>query len=210
VEARQPVAAAAPDAREQARERAAREATAKEAAAKEAAAKEAAAKEAAAKEVAAKEVAAKESAAKAAAERAKKEARKAAADAERVKEARKATAELERVKMSAAQPAKAPTRPSQAPNANPQGGWECVANPPSRQIACHPAGKKPASAKAPAAKQKLFETVVEPAAQEQPQETKRWAEPETRAQLWDCQPTPPDGQVVCRPIPASGNPRDGD
>lgn len=185
----QPANTAAPDARQQqlARERALKEAVAKEVAAKETAAKEASAREIAAREAAA----AKEAARKKAAERTGTEARNWAA-------------ETERAKPESAQPAKAINRPPQGQDAAAQADWDCEPSPPSGQIVCHPPGKKPAAAKAsPAAKQKLFAVEVKPEPSRegsQPAPQKQPQEQAASGQFWDCQPTPPDGQVICHPI----------
>ncbi len=126
------------------------------------------------------------------------------------KDARNISAEGEwqtRATTPAAQPVKVVTRPAKEPNADQ--GWDCVPSPPSGQIVCHPVGKKPAPAKAAAAK--LFEITEEspqqrpPVEQRQPPEPRRTQEQQSAgAQTWDCQPTPPDGQVLCRPIAGTG------
>jgi uncharacterized glyoxalase superfamily protein PhnB len=128
------------------------------------------------------------------------------------KEADKAVAEAGSEKKRRGQPQKAPDRPSQEPKvgADPDGGWawECGPSLPSGQIACYPVVKKRTSTKAPGAKQKPFatETVAESASKQKvlpAQKPRRTAE--QSANLWDCQPMPPDGQVACRPIPGSEN-----
>ncbi|HJZ42750.1 MAG TPA: VOC family protein [Hyphomicrobiaceae bacterium] len=134
---------------------------------------------------------------------------RAAKEAAAKEAAAKAAAEAERWKVSTAQPTKAAARSGQEQNARPQAGWDCVPSPPSGEIACHPLGKKPAAAKASAAaRQNLFavEIVVEPTpeqrpspVQKQPQEQRRPQEKEASARFWDCQPSPPDGQIICRP-----------
>jgi uncharacterized glyoxalase superfamily protein PhnB len=138
----------------------------------------------AARERAAKEAAQKETATRKAAERTRKEARSWGA-------------ETERVKPAPAEPAKAPTRPSQEP-----GGWECVPSQPSGQIVCQPLGKRRAPAKAPpTAKQQLFavEVVAEPPQQLRQAPSYQPAPDQGTVAIWDCQPAASDGQMVCRP-----------
>jgi uncharacterized glyoxalase superfamily protein PhnB len=187
-------AAVAAQAREQqlARERAGKEAAAREAAEKEAAVKTSAAKEAVARAAAAKEAEAKAAAAKRASERSSKEASNWSTETERAK------------------PTPAPVRIArpQQEQSGERSGWECTASEPSGQLACNPA-KKPAGNKAASPKQNLFETTSEtvpasvmpqPQAQRQAPESDQAA----NAQVWDCQPTAPTGDVVCRPVRAQG------
>ncbi len=106
----------------------------------------------------------------------------------------------ERARLSAlTPPAKAPTSPSHDQKADSE-FWDCQPNTATGQVVCNPAAKKPAAAPAeakkppPAPKRKV--TAAEPAkapAAHQPQEQKGGQ------QLWDCQPTPPTGEVVCHP-----------
>jgi uncharacterized glyoxalase superfamily protein PhnB len=186
-------AALATQTREQqiARDRAVKEAAVREAAEKEAVAKATAAKEASAKAAAAKEAETKAAASKKAAERPRREASNW-------------STETERVAPSPA-PAARVARPPQGQNGE---GWECTPSQPSGQIVCNPA-KKPATAKAAASKQNTFETTSEtvPASvMPQPQVSRQPQEPDQAAsiQLWDCQPAPPTGDIVCRPVRAQG------
>jgi uncharacterized glyoxalase superfamily protein PhnB len=129
------------------------------------------------------------------------------------KDARNASAAGEwqtRATTPAAQPVKVLARQAKEPNTDQ--GWECVPSPPSGQIVCHPVGKKPASAKAAATK--LFEITEEPPQQQTPPveqrqlpEPRRTQEQSAGAPTWDCQPTPPDGQILCRPTGGTGQRR---
>ena len=108
--------------------------------------------------------------------------------------------QAERARLSAlAPPAKAPAHPSHEQKADSE-FWDCQPNAATGQVVCNPAAKKPTAAPAeakkppPAPKRKV--TAAEPAkapAAHQPQEQKGGQ------RLWDCQPTPPTGEVVCHP-----------
>ena len=122
-------------------------------------------------------------------ERAAKEA--AAQMQEQFARERAAKEAAERAKLTAVAPARSP----QEQKANSQ-FWDCQPSA-TGEIVCNPA-KKPAApeAKAPAAPKPKM-TAAEPASTppaRQPQEQKA----DTR--LWDCQPKPPTGEVVCRPM----------
>ena len=126
-------------------------------------------------------------------ERAAKEA--AAQLEEQFARERAAKAAAERAKLTAVAPAPAPARSPQEQKADSQ-FWDCQPGP-TGAIVCNPS-KKPAApeAKAPAAPKPKM-TAAEPASTppaRQPQEQKA----DTR--LWDCQPKPPTGEVVCRPM----------
>jgi hypothetical protein len=127
-------------------------------------------------------------------ERATKEA--AVQIEEQLSRERAAKEAAERAKLTVATPAPAPARSPQDQKAESQ-FWDCQPGT-SGEIACNPA-KKPAApeAKAPAApkpKMTAAEPASPPPAARQPQEQK------ADARLWDCQPKPPTGEVVCRPM----------
>jgi uncharacterized glyoxalase superfamily protein PhnB len=156
--------------------------------------RERAGKQSAAKDAAVGKAAAKEAAARKAAERASKEARSW-------------QAETRRAKPSPAQPANVPAQQPQATDAGGQGAWNCAPSAPSGQIVCHPPGKKEASAKAPvSARQQhpAVETRSEPSAERQAAVQEPPQDQTVGAQLWDCQPSPPNGHVICRPIGGRG------
>lgn len=135
----------------------------------------------------ARERVARESAARIEEEFARERAEKAAKEA------------AERARLSALAPAKAPTRPSQEQKSDSE-FWDCQPSVDSGQVVCNPAARKPTAAPAeakapPAPKPKV--TAAEPAkapAARPPQEKK------ADARLWDCQPKPTTGEVVCHPM----------
>jgi len=117
--------------------------------------------------------------------------------------------EAERARLSALAPAKAPAGPSHDQTVNSK-FWDCQPNAATGQVVCNPnpaAAKKPtaapakAKAKAPPAPPKRKVTSAgstkAPAAHK-PSEPKK-----ATAQLWDCQPKPPTGEVVCHPMAAA-------
>jgi hypothetical protein len=129
------------------------------------------------------------------------------------KDARNASIEPDRIRPTAV-PAQPPVKVISRSQEQAAGqGWDCVPSPPSGQIVCHPIGKKPAPAKA--ATTKLFEISEGPSPQQrppveqrQPPEPRRAPEQQNAgAAAWDCQPTPPDGQVLCRPPGGTGQRR---
>jgi uncharacterized glyoxalase superfamily protein PhnB len=129
--------------------------------------------------------------------------------AERViKEAPNWLVETKRSKPDPAKPARIPTQPSPEADAGAQSGWNCAPSPPAGEIVCQPPVKKRVPAKASAGpRQKLFttETAAEPRAeQQQAAAQERPREQTVGAQLWDCQPSPPNGLVVCRPMDGRG------
>jgi uncharacterized glyoxalase superfamily protein PhnB len=91
-----------------------------------------------------------------------------------------------------------PPAPAQEQKAN-SNTWDCQPTP-AGTVVCKPPGKKPAAAevKAPAAPtSKNTGASASSAPPQQPQA------PSASSQVWDCQPKPPTGDVVCRPIGAS-------
>jgi uncharacterized glyoxalase superfamily protein PhnB len=77
-------------------------------------------------------------------------------------------------------------------------GADCAPTPPTGEILCHPRAAKPPSPAGPqSAARSARVPTAEPRAEPQ-QPSERNAE----EQLWDCQPRPPAGQVICAPIPA--------
>jgi uncharacterized glyoxalase superfamily protein PhnB len=111
--------------------------------------------------------------------------------------------EAERARLSALAPAKAPTTASAPPEQKSDSAfWDCQPSAETGQVVCNPAARKPAAAQPeakapPAPKPKV--TAAEPAKAppaRKPQDKK------ASGQLWDCQPKPPTGEVVCQPMAA--------
>ena len=78
--------------------------------------------------------------------------------------------------------------------------WDCQPTP-TGKVVCNPPGKKPAAVEttAPAAPKKKATTAL-PSSPPTPRP------PQARTadlQIWDCQPKPPTGEVVCRPVGAA-------
>lgn len=121
------------------------------------------------------------------------------------KEARNWRVETKLAKPAPAQLANVPARRKQDAKADAQGAWDCVPSPPTGQIVCHPPGKKGTLAKAsPEARRQLI--AAETSAERKPQASLQQSPQEQAVggQLWGCQPSPPNGDVVCRPIDAHG------
>jgi uncharacterized glyoxalase superfamily protein PhnB len=101
-------------------------------------------------------------------------------------------------RISAVSPAKEPPRP--APEQKPaEGFWDCQPSAETGQVVCNPKKAAAAAAAVAPSPPKPKVTAAEPAKAPAPaarQEQK--ADP----RLWDCQPKPPTGEVVCRPVAA--------
>jgi uncharacterized glyoxalase superfamily protein PhnB len=120
---------------------------------------------------------------------------------------------VERAKLSAVTPPKETTRPAQEAKTDGQQFWDCQPSP-SGEVVCNPkkgaAPSAPAptanpAAPAPEAKAPVppkpkataaAAVAAEPAAVPAPQQPKASAS----SRLWDCQPQPPTGEVVCKPM----------
>lgn len=105
-------------------------------------------------------------------------------------------AAAERARLSAVAPAREPPRPPQEQKGDQF--WDCQPDAATGQVACNPA-KKPAAAVPAAAPPKPKVTAAEPVPAAAP------APPAQKPQqvdnrMWDCQPKPPTGEVVCRPM----------
>jgi uncharacterized glyoxalase superfamily protein PhnB len=76
--------------------------------------------------------------------------------------------------------------------------WDCQPTP-TGAVVCKPPAKKPVAAevKAPAAPAAKVTGAAASSAPQQPQASS------SSSQVWDCQPKPPTGDVVCRPIGAN-------
>ena len=114
-------------------------------------------------------------------------------------------AAAERAKVSAVAPAREPPHPPQEQ----KGGdpfWDCQPDSASGQIVCNPAAKKPAAAAAApaaaaavsAAPPKPRVTAAEPVPAAAPAPSAQKPQPADN-RVWDCQPKPTTGEVVCRP-----------
>jgi uncharacterized glyoxalase superfamily protein PhnB len=105
-------------------------------------------------------------------------------------------AAAERAKLSAVAPAREPARPPQEQKSDPF--WDCQPDTATGQVVCNPTGKKPVAA-APAATPKPKVTAAEPVPAAAPAPTAQKPQ-QADNRLWDCQPKPTTGEVVCRPM----------
>jgi uncharacterized glyoxalase superfamily protein PhnB len=144
-----------------------------------------------AREQLAREQAAREQQQQAARERAAKE--QALALQEQMARERAAKEASERI--SAVSPAKEQPRPPQEQKST-DSFWDCQPSPETGQVVCNPK-KAPAApaAAAPAPKPKV--TAAEPTKAPAPAARQ---EQKADTRLWDCQPKPPTGEIVCRPM----------
>jgi hypothetical protein len=142
---------------------------------------------------------ARERSAKEAAEQAELEARQRVAKAAAAREAQRIQAEKEAPKRAVAAKADATRDVRQAPAKQAEdANRDCPTNPVTGVVVCQP--KKPvARAPEPAARTSRMGS-TEPTKAEPP----RRAEPAANAasdQIWECLPRPPEGKVICHPIP---------
>jgi uncharacterized glyoxalase superfamily protein PhnB len=119
-------------------------------------------------------------------------------------------------KLSAVAPPKEPSRPPQEAKADGQPFWDCQPSP-SGEVVCNP--KKGMAAPAAAAPTAPAPIAAAPAVAPAPETRapvppKPWAtaaaaepaaapapqQPKASPRLWDCQPQPPTGEVVCKPM----------
>ncbi len=125
------------------------------------------------------------------------------------KEAPNWQVETKRTKPAPAQAANAPAQRSQVTNTGTQGPRDCAPSQPTGQIVCRPPGKKGSPAKASASAQaKQQRVAAEAAAERSPKQQQidlqQQSDRIVAGQLWDCQPSPPKGDVVCHPINGGG------
>jgi uncharacterized glyoxalase superfamily protein PhnB len=106
----------------------------------------------------------------------------------------------ERARVSAVAPPKEPVHSSHDQKADSQ-FWDCQPSVATGQIVCNPKKSAPAEAKAPppAPKPPKATAAAEPAAAP-PAPRQQAHEQKADTRLWDCQPRPPTGEVVCRPM----------
>ena len=161
-----------------------------------------------------------EEAAKEAAEQAELEARQRAAKLAAAREAQRAAFEKERAAAAAAKeavkeaPAK-PNAPQQAAKADvakdarqgpakqaDEATWDCPTDPVTGKVACQPRKKEP-TVRAAEPTARASGTSRTGSAEPARAEPLRRAEPAGASgdQIWDCVPRPPEGKVVCHPIP---------
>jgi uncharacterized glyoxalase superfamily protein PhnB len=104
-------------------------------------------------------------------------------------------------RISAVSPPKEPPKPLQEQKST-EGFWDCQPSAATGQVVCNPRKAAAPAAAAPAPKPKV--TAAEPAKAPAPAARQ---EQKADTRLWDCQPKPPTGEVVCRPMAGTAPPK---